>query len=45
MEEVAQEHIGDIPSYLGKYIDYKVYAHDMRYDGYYDTEYGVIEIL
>lgn len=45
MEEVAKEHIGAIPSYLGKYIDYKVFAHDMRYDGYYETAYGVICVI
>lgn len=47
MEEVAQEHIEecyDIPSYLENYIDYKAFARDMRYDGYYETEYGVIAV-
>ena len=45
MEEVAREHIEDcydIPSYLGNYIDYKALAYDMRYDGYCETDYGVI---
>ena len=48
MEEVAQEYIEgcyEIPSYLENYIDYKAVARDMRYDGYYDTEYGVIAIF
>ena len=47
MEEVAQEYIEecyDIPSYLENYIDYKAFARDMRYDGYYETEYGVIGV-
>ena len=45
MEEVAQEQIRDIPSYLGKYIDSKAFANDMRYDGYYETSRGVIYIV
>ena len=47
MEEVAREYIEEcyeIPSYLENYIDYKAFARDMRYDGYYETEYGVIGI-
>ena len=45
MEEVAQEYIKEcceITSNLGNYVDYKALTHDMRYDGYYDTKYGVI---
>ena len=45
MEEVAREYIEecfDIPSYLGNYIDYKAFAYDMRYNGYCETDYGVI---
>ena len=48
MEEVAQECIEEcyeIPSNLENYIDYKAFARDMRYDGYYDTEYGVICVV
>ena len=48
MEEVAQEYIEecyDIPEGLENYIDYKAFARDMKYDSYYETEYGVIEIL
>ncbi len=48
MEEVAQEYIEecyDIPEGLENYIDYKALARDMRYDSYYETDYGVIEIL
>ena len=47
MEEVEQEYIEEcyeIPSYLENSIDYKAFARDMRYDGYYETEYGVIGI-
>ena len=48
MEEVAQEYIEDcydIPEGLENYIDYKAFARDMLFDNYYDTSYGVIEIL
>ena len=48
IEEIAKkrfEECFNIPSSLGNHIDYSGLAHDMRYDGYYDTEYGVIEIL
>ena len=48
MEEVARERIGKcyyVPSGLENYIDYKAFARDMRYDSYYETEYGVIAIL
>ena len=47
LEEVAQEYIEEcyeIPSYLENYIDYKAFARDMRYDGYYETDYGVIGV-
>ena len=48
MEEVAQEYIEecyDIPEGLENYIDYKAFARDMRYDNYYETDYGVIAIF
>lgn len=48
MEEVAQEYIEecyDIPEGLENYIDYKALARDMRYDDYYETDYGVIAIF
>lgn len=48
IEEIAKkrfEECFNIPESLGTRIDYSGLAHDMRYDGYYDTEYGVIEIL
>ena len=48
MEEVAQYQIEDcydIPSYLENYIDYKAFARDMRYEGYYETAYGVIYVI
>ena len=48
MEEVAQEYIEGayyIPDYLENYIDYKAIARDMLLDRYYETSYGVIEIL
>ena len=48
IEEIAKERFEEcfnIPSALGMRIDYSGIAHDMRYDGYYDTKYGVIEIL
>ena len=48
LEEVAQEYIEEcynIPEGLENYIDYKAFARDMRYDNYYDTDYGVIAIF
>ena len=48
IEEVAQEYIEGayyIPEYLENYIDYKAIARDMLLDRYYETSYGVIEIL
>ena len=48
MEEVARERIGKcyyIPAGLENYIDYKAFARDMIYDGYYETDYGVIAIF
>ena len=45
LEEVAQEYIEecyDIPAGLENYIDYKAFARDMRYDNFYETDYGVI---
>ena len=48
MEEVAQEYIEeycDIPTYIKNHIDYEAVAHDMRSEDYYETKYGVIEIL
>ena len=48
IEEIAKkrfEECFNIPSSLGSRIDYSGLANDMRYDGYYDTEYGVIVIL
>ena len=48
IEELAKkrfEECFNIPSSLENRIDYSGLAHDMRYDGYYDTEYGVIVIL
>ena len=48
IEEIAKkrfEECFNIPSSLGMRIDYSGIAHDMRYEGYYDTKYGVIEIL
>ena len=47
LEEIAQEHIEEyynIPEGLENYIDYKAFARDMRYDSYYETNYGIIEI-
>ena len=38
LEEVAQE-------YIEEYCDNQTYANDMRSENYYETEYGVIEIL
>ena len=48
LEEIAQEYIEeycDIPTYIKNHIDYELVAHDMRSENYYETEYGVIEIL
>ena len=48
LEEVAKEYIEeayDIPAGLENYIDYKAFARDMRYDNYYETDYGVIAIF
>ena len=48
MEEVAREYIEeryDIPPYLENYIDYKAVVSDMLYGDYYETSYGVIELL
>ena len=48
LEEVAQEYIEecyDIPEGLENYIDYKAFARDMRYDNFYETDYGVIAIF
>ena len=48
IEEIAKkrfEELYDIPESLGNRIDYSGIAHNMRYEGYYETEYGVIGIL
>ena len=48
MKEVAQEFLNGahtIPSYFKKHIDYKSIDRDMLNNGYYITDYGVIEIL
>ena len=48
IKEIAKKRLEEyfnIPSSLGNRIDYSGLAHAMRYDGYYDTEYGVIVIL
>lgn len=48
MKEVAQEFLNGahtIPTYFKKHIDYKSIARDMLNNGYYITDYGVIEIL
>ena len=48
MKEVAQEFLSGahtIPSYFKKHIDYKSIARDMLNNGYYITDYGVIEII
>ena len=48
MEEVAQKFLYGahaIPSYFNKHIDYKSIVRDMLNDGYYITDYGVIEII
>ena len=48
MEEVAQKFLEGahaIPIYFKKHIDYKSIARDMLNNGYYITDYGVIEIL
>ena len=48
LEEVAQEYIEetyDIPAGLENYIDYKAFARYMRYDNFYETDYGVIAIF
>ena len=48
MEEIAREYIEDcydITAGLENYIDYKAIARDMRYDSYYETDYGVIAIF
>ena len=48
MEEVARERIGKhyyVPAGLENYIDYKAFARDMIYDGYYETDYGAIAIF
>ena len=48
MKEVAQEFLQGahaIPGFFEKHIDYKSIARDMLDNGYYITNYGVIEIL
>lgn len=34
----------EIPDYLENYIDYKSFARDLSYDGYYETSKGVLTI-
>ena len=35
----------EIPKYLENYIDYEAYGRDLSYDGYYEYENGIIEIM
>jgi antirestriction protein len=48
MEEVAEEIVNDCyftkdtPDFLIRYFDYEAFAHDLRFDGYTETENGVI---
>lgn len=42
--ELADEHLtgADIPEYIKRYFDYDAFARDLGFDGYTETEYGVI---
>ena len=45
LEEVAEELISecyDLPEIALRYFDYEAFARDLRFDGYYETENGVI---
>ena len=45
LEEVAEELINecyDLPEFALRYFDYKSFAHDLSFDGYNETKYGVI---
>lgn len=48
MEDVAQEIVSecyftkDTPEILERYFDYEAFARDLSFDGYTETEYGVI---
>lgn len=48
LEEVAEEIVNecyfskDTPDIFTRYFDYEAFARDLGFDGYYETEYGVI---
>ena len=45
LEEVAEEIINDcydLPEFALRYFDYEAFARDLSFDGYCETEYGVI---
>ena len=45
LEEVAEELINecyDLPEFALRYFDYEAFARDLSYDGYTETNYGVI---
>ena len=47
LEEVAEQiadecYLYNAPEFLARYFDYKAFAHDLSFDGYTETKYGVI---
>ena len=45
MEEVAEEIVNDcydLPEFALRYFDFAAFARDLRFDGYTETEFGVI---
>ena len=48
MEEVAEEYVNEwfvtpnTPDIFVRYFDYEAFARDIRFDGYTETDYGVI---
>lgn len=45
LEEVAEEIINecyDLPEFALRYFDYEAFARDLGFDGYHETEWGVI---
>ena len=42
-EQIADEcYLYNAPEFLARYFDYKAFAHDLSFDGYTETKYGVI---
>ena len=42
-EQIADEcYLYNAPEFLARYFDYEAFAHDLTFDGYTETSYGVI---